>query len=122
MKLPDMSKKELGKWGEEYAAAYLRENKILILAMNYYSPYGEIDIIGKESDMIVFFEIKTRRTMTFGKPEISVGFYKKKHLVDSVFYYLQENDQLEEKWRIDVISINTGTSVQVEWFKYAIST
>jgi putative endonuclease len=105
-----MSKKQhLGHWGETLAASFLQENGYTILAQNVRTPYGEIDIIARQTkpglDAIVFIEVKTRASATLGKPEISVGARKQAHLLAAVQYYIQQSPQPQMDWRVDVIAI-----------------
>jgi putative endonuclease len=96
---------ELGDWGETYAVKYLEGKGFHILARNVRTPYGEIDIVAKEKDQIVFIEVKTRATQKFGYPEEAVTENKITHLIDSAEFYLQENPDFNVDWRIDVIAI-----------------
>ena len=117
-------KKHLGTWGEHLAEEYLCQNGIQIIARNVRTPHGEIDLVGRENQDLVFFEVKTRANMTFGYPEISVNFRKQTHLIESALYYFQSHPDESGNWRIDVISIqktqNMDQPVQIEWFKNAI--
>lgn len=54
-------RKNLGDWGEGIAAKWLKTKGFTILEQNYFSPYGEIDIVAKLGDDIYFIEVKTRR-------------------------------------------------------------
>lgn len=114
----------LGRWGEDYAENYLRYQGITILARNVRTPYGEIDIVGRDKTDLIFFEVKTRTSQKFGFPEDSIHFRKRDHLIQSAEYYVQQNPDEEAVWRIDVISIqcdNKGLEpVQIEWFVNAI--
>jgi putative endonuclease len=90
--------------------------------MNYHTPYGEIDIIGKTQDQIVFCEVKTRTSRKFGYPEESITQKKKSALINSAMHYLQEHDQLNCVWRIDVISIlKESCEFRYEWIENAIT-
>ncbi len=63
---------QIGKHGEELAKNFLQKNGIEIVNMNYRTPYGEIDIVGKGRDQLIFFEINTRTSQRFGDPEESM--------------------------------------------------
>ena len=60
------TKAKLGPWGEALAAAFLRRRGYHIVATNYRSRYGEIDIIAENAEYLVFAEVKLRRTAHFG--------------------------------------------------------
>jgi putative endonuclease len=110
----------VGKWGEETAAEYLRQSGYQIIAQNVRTPYGEIDIIAKQDNSIIFIEVKTRTSNTMGLPEESITPRKRKHMVACAEHYAAENEI--EHWRIDVISIEgkPGMEPIVTYFENAI--
>ena len=67
---------ELGAWGEELAAAFLRQKGYVIVERNWKMGHRDIDIIAKDDDMMVFVEVKTRRNRVFGEPEDAVDYRK----------------------------------------------
>jgi putative endonuclease len=101
--------KELGDWGETYAANYLEELGYEVLRRNVRTPYGEIDIVAKEKNQLVFVEVKTRSSKKFGNPEDSVTEGKIIHLIESAVSFLQENPEFTEDWRVDVIAIRVDS-------------
>lgn len=103
----------LGKMGENIAQEYLTSQGYEIIDRNYYTRYGEIDLIAYQfhennihDKELVFIEVKTRRTRTFGFPEESIGTKKRAALLASSLTYLQEHPEIGEDWRIDVIAIS----------------
>jgi len=122
--LLSMDNKKLGKWGEIKARQYLEEKGIVILGINQRTHYGELDIIGQDDGQVVFFEVKTRRSNSFGFGEESVSWAKQEHLVNSAEEYIQSHPDLGEDWRIDVVVIDGGPNdpkVVIRWFKNAVS-
>jgi putative endonuclease len=113
----------LGRWGEEAARRYLITQGLEIVASNVRTAYGEIDVIAREGDTLVFCEVKTRRTRTFGYPEESVNPRKQEHMRNAALDYLQTQDLLDADWRIDVLAVEKSKdkSVKVTWFKHALS-
>ncbi len=114
---------KLGKWGEQKAGEYLVRKGLEILYLNERTPYGEIDLVAREGEEIVFVEVKTRSSASFGDPEISVNARKQRHLLDSTSAIIQMNPDLGDSWRIDVISVEGSPrkGVQrIEWFQNAI--
>ena len=121
----------LGKWGENAAAEYLATQGYSILGRNIRTPYGEIDLIARlpgnlpsDRDILIFIEVKTRATPTFGYPEESVNPRKQAHLLSSAQYYMQEHPELEGDWRIDVIAIqrlNPAKPPTITHFENAVS-
>ncbi len=94
-----------GKSGEEAAAALLKENGYKILARNYKSKLGEIDIVAQEKDTICFIEVKTRHTDKFGLPQEAVLGRKQRQISKAAINFLKENKLLDKKARFDVVSI-----------------
>ncbi len=117
------NKMALGVKGEQLAAGYLTEHGIAIIARNIRTPYGELDLIGFQGEMLVFFEVKTRRTHAYGYPEESINATKRDHLVASAQAYVQEHPEMPDHWRIDVVAINLspGKMPEIEWFENAVS-
>ena len=115
--------KELGDWGEQIAVDYLISNKIKVIGRNIRTSYGEIDILGQKDGVIIFFEVKTRRTEEFGNPEDAVNYKKREHMKNSALNFMQSNPDLEMDWRIDVIAIFVGgkDKFQIRWVKNAIT-
>jgi putative endonuclease len=116
--------KKLGKWGEVKARQYLEEKGIVILGINQRTHYGELDIIGQDDGQVVFFEVKTRRSNSFGFGEESISRVKQEHLVNSAEEYIQSHQNLGEDWRIDVVVIDgspTDLKIVIRWFKNAVS-
>lgn len=98
--------KQLGNFGEDLAEKYLRNRGYTILQRNYYTRYGEVDIICKSKETLVFVEVKTRRTSAYGQPEESVTSQKIEHLRKAAQIYLSQSAYgYYKEIRFDVISI-----------------
>jgi putative endonuclease len=67
-----VSRKETGQRGERLAQDYLKKRGYRIIETNYRSPYGEIDIISKHKNTLVFMEVRAKKNLRFGSPEESV--------------------------------------------------
>lgn len=94
-----------GKIGEDIACQYLSKNNYKIIERNFNCRQGEIDIIAKDKNEIVFIEVKTRRNNSYGSPIDAITYYKQKHIIKSVQYYLYK-EKLENSFvRIDVIEV-----------------
>lgn len=116
------ARQRLGKHGEDLAARYLQAQGYLILARNVRTPYGELDLVARQGEVVVFVEVKTRRNDAFGMPEDAVGFRKQARLLASAQAYLQAHPDLPGHWRVDVIAIRLrpGHSPEVRHFENAI--
>ncbi|MFH1890539.1 MAG: YraN family protein [Candidatus Kuenenbacteria bacterium] len=101
-----MQRKEKGKLGENIAVKYLKRNKFKIIKINFYSRFGEIDIIAfdKIAQEIVFIEVKARSGCSFGYPEEAVGRTKIRKMYKTAQIYLQENEVIK-KYRFDCLAI-----------------
>ena len=116
------SKKDLGEKGEAIAIDYLKDRGYNILQTNFRSKFGEIDIIAKDKDTLVFIEVKTRTSKQFGLPEESIRPWKLKTIerVGSLFRLL--NPDMPEAERIDVVAIELdedGNLIRKEIIKNA---
>lgn len=101
----DFHKKLLGRVGEKQARHLLEEKGYQIIKTNYKTKLGEIDIIAKDGEAIVFVEVKTRKNDTFGAPGEAVNYKKRQKYFLVASEYLQKTKQLEASCRFDVIEI-----------------
>ena len=102
---PAGGSKQIGKWGEEAAAHYLVSRGITILERNFHIRQAEIDIIARDGDVLVFVEVKTGRTTSFGQPETWVDQKKQRKIALAAQAYLQIHDIQDVDCRFDVIAI-----------------
>jgi len=106
---PDMNKIEIGKFGEKYAADFLRSQGYRILTTNFRARFGEIDLIALDilnSRQLVFVEVKTRTDESFGLPQESVTYSKKTKLLKTALHFLSvSREKTYSGWRIDVIAV-----------------
>ena len=94
----------LGSWGEALAAEFLKGKHYKIVAVHYYSRFGEIDIIAQNREYLVFAEVKLRKTDFFGEAREFVGAQKQKRLLAAATIWLQQNPTKLQP-RFDVIEI-----------------
>lgn len=99
-------KQQLGEKGEAIAVRQLKKNGYKILEINYLTKLGEIDIIAKDKETIVFVEVKARRSVHFGSPKEAVTTQKQKKISMVALYYLKANNQITTKARFDVVAVN----------------
>ncbi len=95
----------LGKKGEDLAIAQLRALKYKILERNFKCALGEIDIIAREKDTLVFIEVKTRRTRDFGGPAAAVNARKQRQLSRVALTYLNLKKLPQIPARFDVVAV-----------------
>ena len=89
---------DIGKKGEKLAKEYLEQNNYKILTTNFYCRQGEIDIIAKKEDTVIFVEVKTRSNNAYGKPAEAI-------MLKAINYYLYKYD-VREYVRIDAIEVS----------------
>jgi putative endonuclease len=109
----------IGKKGEMYAVFYLLSLGYEIIAKNYHTRYGEIDIIALIQDSnnknknLSFIEVKTRKKSNFGQPEEAFTYMKLKRFKRSIMKFLSENQILFNAWQIDFIGIDMNSFDEV---------
>lgn len=99
------NKKKLGKVGEAVAYRYLKRIGYIILEKNYTTPIGEIDIIAEDGDILVFVEVKTRRSDNYGLPEEVIDLKKIRKLTRLAQLYIKNKSLYHREARFDVVSI-----------------
>ena len=87
------------------ALRFLKKKGYRIIEKNYVCRMGEMDIIAKEKDTLVFVEVKTRTSMTFGPPQLAVNLTKQMQLSKVALYFLKEKELEDVKARFDVVAI-----------------
>lgn len=113
----------IGVRGEEDAYFFLRKLGFTVIARNYRSPKyrGEIDMIGWESDVLCFIEVKTRTSRTVKTPEAAVDRHKRREVAQVVRDYLRRMPP-SCQWRFDVVSVyydGSNSRPQIEVFRNA---
>ncbi len=103
----------LGKKGEKQAQNYLKKNGWKILQTNWRNPFGEVDIIAKKGDTVVFIEVKTRLSDAFGAPSEAVQKTRKLKYIRGANYYFY-NKTVDCTVRFDIIEIFNGEINHIE--------
>ena len=95
---------EYGRWAEDLARDFLLKQGFEILALNWRYKRAEIDIIGKEKEVLVFIEVKMRSYSGFGLPEEMVSKRKQRLLIDAAMAYMRT---IGHEWeiRFDIIAV-----------------
>ena len=101
-------KRTTGINGEKTAEKYLKNNKYKILDCNYHSRFGEIDIIAKKDDFIIFAEVKARNNNSLGEPREAVTYSKQSKIIKTAEFYILEK-RIDLQPRFDVIEVFTDT-------------
>ena len=114
--------KLFGDRGERAAVKYLQRQGFQIIARQYSTPWGEIDIVAIEGQTIVFVEVKTRKTINAGHPFEAVTHEKQSKLTRMALAYLKRYKLLEHSARFDVMSIvwpDENKSAEITHFRNA---
>lgn len=110
----------LGKWGENVAAQFLSEHGCQIIEKNVRTPDGEIDIVVKNGNELIFVEVKTRRNILHSYPEEAVNDEKLEHIEAAAGWYLLKHPEFDDNWRLDVVTVIGSPSsgiTRVDWFE-----
>ena len=107
--------KDIGSFGEALARDYLISKGYKILNMNFRNKFGEIDIICKKNNLLIFCEIKSRYSNSFGSPIESITCYKQKQIIKLSELYLISKKYYKFNVRYDIIEVifNTITSSHI---------
>lgn len=109
----------VGGNGEDYAAEYLAKKGYEIITRNFHSRFGEIDIICKNGNYIVFAEVKTRGRTALVAGREAVTPSKQRKIIKTALLYLSLNNIAELQPRFDVLEITVGERVEVEHIENA---
>lgn len=96
---------EIGRFGEKTASIYLKKNGYLILDNNFRCNLGEVDIIARHRDTIVFIEVKTRKSNLYGTPAQAVNRSKQNKIIKTALYYLKINNKFNDNIRFDIVEV-----------------
>ncbi|MBA7479693.1 hypothetical protein ES707_15129 [subsurface metagenome] len=118
-----MKRRDTGILGEKLAKDFLKKRGYRILETNYRCPEGEIDIIARQKDYLVFVEVRTKTSLEFGSPEESITPAKMARLRATASHFQQTHDNLPPLWRIDVVAIELnqrGEPSRIELIENAV--
>lgn len=107
------SRQVFGRESETLAVKHLKKKGYKILEQNYRTQIGEIDIIAKHKGVIVFVEVKARRSDRFGDPKWAVTYKKQRTISMAALQYLKTTRQSNVGARFDVVSINSSGDTPV---------
>lgn len=121
--MPD-TRKHLGDFGEQAAAAYLMKRGYVLLLRKWRCPTGEIDLLMRDGSTLVFVEVRTRRGDRLGAAEESVGPAKQAKLRALAYAYLEAAGAPDNlPWRIDVVALKidqAGRIAQLQHIRDAV--
>jgi len=102
-----MNTRDKGRLGENIAIKYLKNKRYKVVDKNFYTRFGEIDIIAydKHSQELVFVEVKARNSIQFGYPEEAVDHWKFQKIIKTAQIYLDRH-HIDKKYRFDCMAID----------------
>ena len=115
-----MTQQKVGQAGEMIAAAYLEAEGYHIVARNYRSARGEIDLIAKYEEKLIFIEVKTRQSRKHGFPEEAVSKQKEQMIIQTAEAYIEETDW-QQDIRFDILSIELEPPHTIAHFEDAFA-
>lgn len=105
--MPDVNQL-VGRQGEALAADHLQRMGYKILEQNYRTRHAEIDLIAKHKGVLVFVEVKSRRSMRYGDPKWAVTPAKQRKISMAALTYLKQHGDMECRARFDVVTLQPG--------------
>ena len=116
------TRQSLGHRGEQLALAHLQQRGYVILSTNWRCSYGELDIVARQGDTVVFVEVRTRYDEPTEAAFESINPRKQEKLTALAHLYLEAHDLEAASWRIDVIAVAIPRSgrVQIEQVENAL--
>ncbi|OED40669.1 YraN family protein [Chromatiales bacterium (ex Bugula neritina AB1)] len=100
-----MTTRDQGSLHESLACLYLQEQGLTLLTSNHHSRFGEIDLIMKDGETIVFVEVRYRRNASFGGAALSITPAKQRKITLTALHYLQQKRKNNEPCRFDVFAV-----------------
>ncbi len=99
----------IGQQAEQQARAYLEKAGLQHIVSNYRCRYGEIDLIMRDQDTLIFIEVRYRKNDQFGGAAASVDFRKQQRIITTAQHYIQHQHQTASAYRFDVVAISSNS-------------
>jgi len=116
-------REETGRAGEDLAARFLRKRGFKVLRRNCRSTLGEIDLVMRDGDEVVFVEVKTRSSRTWGDPEDAVTPAKQRKVGRQAMLFANQNNLRRRPLRFDVVAVllEEGADPEVRHYRDAFA-
>ncbi|MFW5451171.1 MAG: YraN family protein [Methylophagaceae bacterium] len=115
-----MSSKDIGDQAESLAQTHLENAGLIVVEQNYRSRRGEIDLIMLDNKILVFVEVRFRKSARFGSALESIDHRKQSRIIHTAQYYLQQLTTDYSGYRFDVVAISsTMNTADIVWIKDA---
>lgn len=103
-------RRRLGQWGENLAVRHLEAKGLALIERNWRCASGEIDVVARDGETVVFVEVKTRRGRGFGAPEEALTPHKAQKLMQLGQQYMADHNLDDVNWRIDLVAVELDNS------------
>ena len=113
---------EFGSMAEDLALRYLQNHGLTLLKRNFRSRFGEIDLIMQENNIIIFVEVRARKTTAFMHPVESVDPGKRNRILKTSQVYMQKItawNRLDMRFDVITVTGNTARGMKINWIKAA---
>lgn len=113
-------KQEIGQHAENAACQYLCQRGLTLVRRHYLCKMGEIDLIMRDNNVMVFVEVRYRRSACYGSAAESVTPLKQRKLIKTAGHYLQSS-RVSSRCRFDVVAVTSGLAdaLNIQWIKDA---
>ena len=108
-KLLSRNSYDIGKQAENEAVKILKRMKYEIIARNFYTRLGEIDIVARDGEYICFVEVRMRKNNKFGSPADTIDIHKQRKIINTAKVYAAKNGIYDTPMRFDAVLINGDT-------------
>ncbi|ASM51148.1 putative endonuclease [Pseudoalteromonas espejiana DSM 9414] len=109
--------REKGQYYERQAQKYLVAEGLTPIECNYYCPFGELDVIMRQGDTLVFVEVKYRKNNARGGANYALGAQKQARLKRTIYHYLAAKGLTNQPIRVDYVAITGDGSANINWIK-----
>lgn len=119
--VPPLSRLGIGRSGEQSAERYLRNRGLQLVTRNYRCAQGEIDLVMRDGETLVFVEVRLRKSTEYGSPLETVSAAKQRKVIAAAQHFvLSQKVSSRQALRFDVIGIvGNGTDETIEWIHNA---
>jgi len=107
-----------GIQAEQQAVQHLQKHGLKLITKNYHSRFGEIDIIMQDGEVLVFVEVRMRRSADYGGAAASIDIRKQKRIISTAQQYLATLARMPP-CRFDVVLMNKVETANIQWLKNA---
>jgi len=115
----------MGKLAEDLSCRFLKTKGYRIIERNFRSRYGEIDVIARKNNILIFLEIRSKSGSGFGIPEESLTAGKRQRLISTIMSYLDTHNNLPLDWRVDFVAVDldpaSGKANRIEIYENALN-